>query len=100
MWSVRGEAAVWSVPGEATFRSFEEAQAAAQRAAEHGHLMQWMTWGSPPRCADARCVRCGRDLLIVRTRHGPFRLEGTALDGCVPPNVVPLDVASLVRKIA
>src|SRR5690348_11046151 len=100
MCSGRGEAAVWSVPGAATFQSYEEAHALAQRVAEYGHLMQWLTWGSPPRCAKAGCLRCGRDLLIVRTRHGPFRLEGTALSGCVPPHVVPLDVVSLVRKIA
>ncbi len=91
---------MWSDVGEATFRDFAEAKAAAQRVAEHGHLMQWMTWGSPPRCATAGCLRCGRDLLIVRTRHGPFRLEGTALNGCARPHVVPLDVASLARKIA
>jgi hypothetical protein len=91
---------MWSVPSEATFRSFEEAHAAAQHVAEHGHRMQWMTWGSPPRCAKAGCVRCGRDLVIVRTRHGQFRLEGTALQGCVPPNVVPLAVESLLRKTA
>src|SRR5690349_19637059 len=99
MWSVAGKATVWSVPGVATFRSFAEAHEAAQRVATHGHLMQWMTWGTPPRCAKAGCLRCGRDLLIVRTRHGPFRLEGTALSGCAPPHVVPLDVASLARKI-
>ena len=88
------------VPSGATFRSFEEAHAAAQRVAEQGHRMQWMTWGSPPRCANAGCVHCGRALLIVRTRHGQFRLEGTALKGCVRPKLVPLDVASPERKTA
>jgi hypothetical protein len=93
---------MWSIPrqSEATFQGFEEARAAAQRVAALGHLMQWMTWGSPPRCTKAGCVRCGRDLVIVRTRRGQFRLEGTALQGCAPPKVVPLEAESPLRKIA
>ena len=91
---------MWSVPSEATFGSFEEAHAAAQRVAAQGHCMQWMTWGSPPRYVTAGCVRCGRELVIGRTRHGQFRLEGTALKGCVPSKVVYLEVESHLQRTA
>jgi hypothetical protein len=91
---------MWSVLSEPTFPRFEEACAAAQRVAEQGHRMQWMTWGSPPRCANAICLRCGRELVIVPTRHGQFRLEGAALKGCVPPQYVPLEAERPRRKVA
>jgi hypothetical protein len=91
---------MWSILGEATFPRFDEAQAAALRVAAQGHCMQWMTWGNPPRCVKAGCIQCGRELAIVRTRQGRYRLEGAALQGCVPPHYVPLQLESPQRKVA
>ena len=90
-----------TVPHETTFRSFEQAHAAAQQqVAELGHAMQWMTWGRPPRSAHAVCVVCSRTLRIERTRHGLFHLAGDALGVCVPPQFAPLHVAGTGRKTA
>jgi hypothetical protein len=46
-----------TVAQQTTFRSFEEAHAAAQhQVAELGHAMQGLTWGHPPRAAAAMCI--------------------------------------------
>ena len=74
-----------TVAQQITFRSFEQAHAAAQhQGAELGHAMQWLTWGHPPRAAAAMCAVCGHTLLIARTRNGLFHLKGDALRACGP----------------
>ena len=74
-----------------TFPTFDEARALAeQEARAGGHRVQWMAWGSPPRCGHAPCERCGHSLRIVRTREALYRLEGSALSPCRPTSVVPL----------
>ena len=90
-----------TVAQQTTFRSFEEAYAAAQhQVAELRHRMQWLTWGHPPRSAVAVCVVCGHTLRIARTRQGLFHLEGDALGACVQPQFTPLHGADAGRKTA
>lgn len=76
-----------TAPAPALFTQFGVAQQAAERAAAaHGHRLRWTIWGSAPRCGNAVCERCGRTLLIQKTRGGQFRLEGSALDDCFQPS--------------
>lgn len=76
------------------FRTFTDARTVAeQQAVAGGHRVQWMIWGHPPRCGLAVCERCSHSLRIARTREVLFRLEGSALQPCRPPSVVPSTAA-------
>lgn len=80
-------ATLHTMPTTTLFPQFAAAQEAADRVAvENGHRVHWTIWGSTPRCGNAVCERCGRSLLIQKTRGGQFRLEGSALDSCFQPS--------------